>query len=104
MERETMDETMIPAGDLVKAVDGDLNEATAYPFWFIAVRGLNGRNVILAGVWFSRQSATEHLKAKSYRYSKSAFVYCASGNDSYDWRTLLDSVRSAVAASKADGS
>lgn len=94
-----MGELMIPAGDLVKAVDGDLNEATAYPFWFIAVRGLNGRNVIQAGVWFSRKSAEDHLKVKSYRYSKSAFVYCASGNESRDWRQLLDSVRSAQKAS-----
>lgn len=33
------------------------NEATAYPFWFVAHKGWGGHPVMLRGVWFSREAA-----------------------------------------------
>lgn len=63
----------------------DGNEGTAYPFWYVAVKGgaLLGRPVMVShGIWFSREAAEEHLRAKSHRYPKTAFVYCDSAHDS----------------------
>ena len=63
------------------------NEATAHPFWYIAVKGgavQRGRNVFIRGFWFSRDHAERHLRNHAYRYPKNAFVYCESGHDSVD--------------------
>lgn len=60
------------------------NEATAFPFWYIAEKGRFGRTVMVSrGIWFSREEAEKHLEAKAYRYGKKAFVYCDSAHDSY---------------------
>lgn len=78
------------AGLLLSRTD---NEATAYPFWFIAIRGgvaQQGRMVMLRGIWFSREAAETHLKNKAHRYPKSAFVYCDSGHDSFDLKEVYE--------------
>ena len=72
---------------------GDENEATAYPFWYIAQKTGLGCYGMLRGIWFSREAAENHLKNKAHRYSKTAFVYCDSGHDSMQLRALYDSLR-----------
>lgn len=79
---------------------GEKTEATALPFWYIAVKGgsvQGGRNVILRGVWFNREAAEDHLKAKAHRYPKTAFVYCDSGHDSWHWKNLYEYAREVLA-------
>lgn len=64
---------------------GDKTEGTAFPFWYVAVKGgaLLGRPVMVShGIWFSREAAEEHLRNKAHRYPKTAFVYCDSAHDS----------------------
>ena len=80
------------------------NEATAFPYWYIAQKGAFGKVCAVSkGVWFSREAAELSLKHHAYRYSKSAFVYCDSAHESYsglrqlyelakDARQLLDAV------------
>ena len=72
------------------------NECTAYPYWYIARKGSFGRNVLLAGIWFSREAAELHLRAKRYNYPKSAFVYCNSGHESNDMKQLYELARKEV--------
>lgn len=70
---------------------GENSEATALPFWYIAVKAgavHRGRNVILRGIWFNREDAEAHLKKAAHRYPKNAFVYCDSGHDSWHMREL----------------
>lgn len=74
------------------------NEGTAYPYWVIARRRKNSEIVLLAGVWFSREAAEEHLENKAHRYPKSAFVWCDSAHASFHLRMLHD-----LAAVLADG-
>lgn len=70
------------------------SEATAYPFWYVAEKaGLGKLRMVSRGIWFSREAAEEHLRAKSYRYGKKAFVYCDSAHDSWGGlRKLYDLV------------
>lgn len=65
-------------------------EATAYPFFIIVTRSVNGRLTFLAGVWFTREEAQYHLDAKHYNYPKNALVYCASGHHSREYRFLCE--------------
>lgn len=59
-------------------------EATAFPFWYVAEKSGFGRIAMVSkGIWFSREQAEEHLRAKAHRYGKRAFVYCDSAHDSY---------------------
>lgn len=69
-------------------------EATAYPVWVI----LSGKRTMRfeAGPWFSREAAEVHLQAKAHRYPKSAYVYCASGHMSGDYRALCDEAATEV--------
>lgn len=69
-------------------------EATAYPVWVI----LSGKRTMRfeAGPWFSREAAEVHLKAKAHRYPKSAYVYCASGHMSGDYRALCEEAAAEV--------
>lgn len=64
------------------------NEATAYPFWAIVdpqqnfninPQGVHNIASMITGIWFSRESAEEHLKQRHYHFSKNAKVYCFSG-------------------------
>lgn len=74
----------------------DNGEATSYPFWFVASKAGLGRGLIIEsnGVWFSREAAEDHLKNKRHRYSKNAFVWCASGHMSTQLRSVYDSLQS----------
>ena len=63
-------------------------EATAFPFFVIAEETKRHKIVLLAGVWFSRVAAEEALEASRHNFP-GAFVYCASGHLSGDWRDLL---------------
>lgn len=76
---------------------GENNEATGRPFWFIACNAggaHSGREVLIRGIWFNREDAEAHLKAKAYNYPKTAYVFCASGNDSEHMRELYELARS----------
>lgn len=87
------------AKQLAASTDSDHNEATSYPFWAIVTKaGAAGRGhyVLHAGIWFSRTTAENHLKAKAYNYPKTAFVYCFSGHESSDYRALLTVAREAA--------
>ena len=79
---------------------GDKTEATAFPFWYVAVKGgaLLRRPVMVShGIWFSREAAEEHLRAKAYRYPKTAFVYCDSAHDSpTGLRGLMETLKDAL--------
>mgnify|MGYP001809890666 CR=1 FL=1 len=89
MTRDQQDAAIRLAEIILSASD---NEATACPFWYIAVKGgsvQRGRNTILRGVWFSREEAEAHLRLKAHRYPKTAFVYCDSGHDSYHMRQMF---------------
>ena len=66
-------------------------EATAWPF-FVIVEKKHHKIVLLAGVWFSRDAAEKALKASRHNFP-GAFVYCASGHLSNDWRELISEVR-----------
>jgi hypothetical protein len=74
------------------------NEATSYPFWCIVTKAGaagGGRYVLQAGPWFSREKAQDEITSHSYRYPKSAFVYCFSGHMSSDYKALCDAAREA---------
>jgi hypothetical protein len=67
------------------------NEATAFPYWFVAVRAgsVGGVRMVSKGIWFNREDAEDHLRKMAYRYPKKAFVYCDSAHDSYTGLRLL---------------
>jgi len=70
-------------------------ESTAYPYWIIIDPRQNFRCDIheiagmITGIFFSRKDAQNFLDNKSYRFSKNAKVYCHSGHESADWRSLF---------------
>jgi rhodanese-related sulfurtransferase len=70
----------------------ELNEGTSAPWWVI----IDPKQMMkpdpyavmigmITGPFFSRESATNFLKAKRHNYSSKAVVYCASGCDSYQY-------------------
>ena len=65
-------------------------EATAFPYFIIVERVQHNNLLLIAGVWFSREAATAHLEGRRYEYGDKAFVWCASGHASVDWRGLLE--------------
>lgn len=69
-------------------IEGD-NEATAYPWWAIVQPEKKGTAAIGAGPFFSRKSAQDYLEGHRYRYSKKAYVYCFSGNQSPEYRAKV---------------
>lgn len=75
---------------------GDKNDFTAHPWWAIAQRveigKLTGDYVVLAGPFFSRQSATDQLEARRHHYGHKAIVHCFSGNESRDYVELRQAV------------
>ena len=68
-------------------VSGDC-EATESPYWLILDPRQNMRASVdelasqITGPFFSRQEATEHLKARQHHFSQNAVVYCHSGYNS----------------------
>lgn len=65
---------------------GDKNDFTAHPWW------ATGDYVVLAGPFFSRQSATDQLEARRHHYGHKAIVHCFSGNESRDYVELRQAV------------
>ena len=64
------------------------NEATAYPWWAICrSAGIMG-DAVLAGPFFSRESAEKTRAAKIHRYGKKSYVFCFSGHESSDYIEL----------------
>lgn len=65
-------------------------EATAFPFWgIIEPSPATDRWIAFkAGPFFSRETATEYLRAHRYNYSPEAIVYCFSGQASTEWKNL----------------
>lgn len=66
-------------------------ESTDYPVWFV-VTGKH-RPVLWAGPFFSRESADSHLASVGRSYPRGAYVYCASGWMSDDYRHLCETGR-----------
>lgn len=77
------------------STDNDTVEMTSYPYWQI-VSGKANQNCC-SGIWFSRESAAGYLSHNAYNFPKDAQVYCRSGNESADWRALIDAARKAEA-------
>lgn len=65
-------------------------EATAYPYWIICTISSTGTLALVAGVWFTREAAEQHLKARRHAYPKRAEVFCASGHRSEHYRRLCE--------------
>jgi len=63
-------------------------EGTEYPVWFV-VAG-HRKRVVHAGPFFSRESADFHLHGCRRAYPRGAYVYCASGWMSDDYRHLCE--------------
>ena len=84
---------------LAAGIDPERNEATAYPYWLIIdpkrvpLCNLKIRcdyiSSAVTGPFFSRESATEHLRIAAHHFSEHAIVYCASGYESDDWVKLM---------------
>lgn len=82
---------------------GEENDATQFPYWAICQKGVRrGTFVILEGIWFSRKRANDHLKARSYAYPKSAFVYCFSGHHSQHLREMYENARAESRTGRSD--
>lgn len=70
------------------------NEWTSHPYWIIIDPKQNFKTNedgvhyiagMITGVFFSRQSAQNHLIRKRHHFSDNAVVYCCSGCYSEDW-------------------
>jgi 3-mercaptopyruvate sulfurtransferase SseA len=81
------EETIRKAQEILFAY-GANNEASAHPWWAVVKDAGLGRMVILDGVFFSRERATELLEARRYEYGPKAYVYCFSGHRSEHYREL----------------
>jgi len=71
------------------------NEGTSEPYWLILDPKQNmsccpyqlaGQ---ITGPYFSRESATAHLKNRHYEFSKNAIVYCMSGYWSKEYKHAI---------------
>lgn len=77
---------------------GEANEATQHPYWLVLRNGvLRACDAVLAGPFFSRDAAVNHMNARSYEYGKKAYVYCFSGHWSRQYKDLRDA---AIAAQR----
>ena len=79
---------------LEKLKNNSDTESTAYPFWVIIEPRKTFGNIheiaaMVTGVFFSRKDAQNYLEQKSYNFSKKARVYCHSGHQSEDWKSLF---------------
>ena len=79
------------------------NEGTESPWWAIVMpRQIMSKNAeqiaqCIVGVFFSRESAENHLNSRRYEYGNDAIVYCFSG---YWSRQYKQAVRSANTSKK----
>jgi len=73
-------------------------EGTSYPFWIIidprqnfetGNQGIHNIAGMIHGIFFSREDAQDFLDKTRYNFSKHAKVYCHSGHESGDWRSLF---------------
>lgn len=53
------------------------NENLLFPYWVI-VQPRRGNDILLAGVWFSREDAEHHLQSRRNLYGRRAVVRCMS--------------------------
>lgn len=84
----TAEEKLQKAREILFAY-GEENDATEHPWWAVVKRNRYGEHAILAGPFFSRKRAEEHLRARDYEYGK-AIIYCFSGHYSQHFRELRE--------------
>jgi len=71
------------------------NEGTSEPYWIILDPQQNMSRCVhslanqITGIFFSRESAKNHLKSRSYAFSDRAKVYCHSGCWSSEYKDAL---------------
>lgn len=86
-------------GEQVKAIlfaYGEANEATQHPYWLVLRNGvLRACDAVLAGPFFSREAAANHMMSRRYEYGDKAYVYCFSGHWSRQYKDLRDAVTAA---------
>lgn len=76
------------------------NEATSHPWWAIVRNGSFGRMVVLAGPFFSRESATAMLVARRYDWGEKAYVFCYSAYYAPDYKELREALKPAIASAR----
>jgi len=67
--------------DLLLGVNRN-NDATSFPYWYVAVETSHGPRKLSRGIWFDRPTAQKYLDGHRYRYPKKAIIYCDSGHES----------------------
>ena len=76
----------------------DKNEGTRSPYWVIIDPrqnfNINDEGVYniasaFAGIWFSRESAQNHLDNQRHNFSKNAVVFCCSGHHSREYTEAI---------------
>lgn len=77
---------------LANCIHEDPDELTAFPYWILVHDHEDGGVVHVAGIWFSHERAEAHRKKFAHRLPAGCYVYCCSGSESVDWRTLLRTV------------
>ncbi len=77
---------------------GGENDGTAHPYWCVVKRNVMGANCIMAGPFFSRESAEAHRKSSEYEYGAKSIVYCFTGYYSKPYRELLELFKGAEQA------
>jgi len=76
------------------------NDATAFPFWLIIIpkqimkKDIDALAYCIVGLFFSRESAQQHLDARRYEYGDDARVYCHSGHYSNEYKQLVKNANS----------
>ena len=68
-------------------------EMTNCPYWAI-VTGAGGSRNLVQGIWFSRETAELALKNQAHNLPEKAYVYCYSGGNSNDYKSLYRAARS----------
>lgn len=82
---------------------GEENDFTEHPYWAICEWEMfdggddepskTGRVILIQGIWFSREAAEKHRKARIYEYGEQSFVYCFSAYHSQDLRQIYELAR-----------
>lgn len=79
----------------IKNID---NEGTDSPWWGIImprqIMKKDGEAIAhcIKGIYFSRESAQNHLDSRRYEYGKDAIVYCFSGYWSREYKSALRAI------------
>ena len=73
-----------------KSADG-----TAFPYYVIIDPTLGGKQAsriasAITGIWFTREAAEKYLQEHDYNFGPKAQVYCLSGEESTEWRALVE--------------